>query len=71
MSSRPAPTANLEPPIRPLDGPLLTPTDAANLLNVKPSWIYEATRTGKLPCIRLGRHIRFTQQMLEDWLSGH
>ncbi len=34
------------------------------LLNVKTSWIYKATRTGKLPCIRLGRHIRFTQAML-------
>jgi excisionase family DNA binding protein len=30
----------------------------------------EATRTGRLPCIRLGRHIRFTQQMLEEWLAG-
>ena len=62
-------TGELEPPIRPLDGPLLTPVDAAALLNVKTSWIYEATRTGRLPCIRLGRHIRFTRGMLEEWLS--
>ena len=63
-----SPAAELEPPIRPLDGPLLTPAQAAALLNVKTSWIYEATRTGKLPCIRLGRHIRFTRGMLEEWL---
>jgi excisionase family DNA binding protein len=55
--------------IRPLDGPLLTPTEAAALLSVKTSWIYEAVRTGRLPCLRLGRHIRFTQAMLEDWLD--
>jgi excisionase family DNA binding protein len=59
----------LDPPIRPLDSPLLTPVDAATLLSVKTSWIYEAVRTGRLPCIRLGRHIRFTRGMLEDWLS--
>ncbi len=60
--------AELVPPIRPLDGPLLTPADAAALLNVKTSWIYEAVRTGRLPCLRLGRHIRFTRAMLEEWL---
>ena len=58
-----------QPPTGLLQGPLLTPADAAALLNVKTSWIYEATRTGRLPCIRLGRHIRFTRRMLEEWLS--
>ncbi len=52
-----------------LDGPLLRPEEAAALLAVKPSWIYEAVRTGRLPCLRIGRHIRFTQSMLEDWLA--
>jgi hypothetical protein len=32
-----------------LAGPLLKPADAALLLNVKPSWIYEAVRVRKLP----------------------
>ena len=54
---------------RRLDGPLLRPEQAAELLNVKPSWIYDAARTNKLPCIRIGRHIRFTRAMLEDWLA--
>ncbi len=54
---------------RRLDDPLLRPDQAAELLAVKPSWIYEAVRTGRLPCIRVGRHIRFTQAMLEDWLA--
>jgi excisionase family DNA binding protein len=52
-----------------LDAPLLTPTEAAQLLAVKPSWIYEAVRSGTLPCLRIGRHIRFTRTMLEDWLQ--
>jgi excisionase family DNA binding protein len=51
------------------DGPLLRPDQAAHLLSVKTSWVYEAVRSGRVPCIRVGRHIRFTRQMLEDWLA--
>jgi excisionase family DNA binding protein len=50
--------------------PLLTPADAAQLLAVKPRWIYEAVRAGTLPCLRIGRHIHFTRAMLEEWLQG-
>jgi excisionase family DNA binding protein len=57
-------------PVRRLDGPLLRPDQAAELLSVKTSWVYDAARTGKLPCLRVGRHIRFTRTMLEDWLAG-
>jgi len=53
-----------------LEGPLLRPDQAAALLAVKTSWIYEATRTGRLPCLRIGRHIRFTHTMLEEWLTN-
>jgi excisionase family DNA binding protein len=56
--------------VRRLDGPLLRPDQAAELLSVKTSWVYDAVRTGRLPCLRIGRHIRFTRVMLEDWLAG-
>ena len=49
--------------------PLLKPADAAELLAVKTSWIYEAVRSGSLPCLKVGRHIRFTRPMLEEWLA--
>jgi excisionase family DNA binding protein len=49
--------------------PLLRPAEAAELLSVRPSWIYEAVRTNRLPCLRVGRHIRFTRAMLEAWLA--
>jgi hypothetical protein len=42
--------------VRRLDGQLLRPDQAAELLSVKTSWIY-AVRTGNLPCVRVGRHI--------------
>jgi excisionase family DNA binding protein len=53
-----------------LNTPLLRPDQAAQLLAVRPSWIYEAVREGRLPCLRVGRHIRFTQTMLETWLEA-
>lgn len=56
------------PPARLLDKPLLRPEEAAELLSVKTSWVYDAVRAGNLPCRRVGRHIRFTKAMLEDWL---
>jgi excisionase family DNA binding protein len=49
--------------------PLLRPEEAARLLSVKTSWIYEAVRTRRLPCVRVGRHIRFTKQLLEEWVA--
>jgi excisionase family DNA binding protein len=54
-----------------LQEPLLRPEDAARLLSVKPSWIYEAVRARRMPCVRIGRHIRFTQPMIEEWLAAN
>jgi excisionase family DNA binding protein len=53
------------------EGPLLRPEDAARLLAVKPSWVYEAVRARRLPCIRVGRHLRFTRTMLGRWVAEH
>lgn len=51
------------------EGPLLRPEEAAHLLSVKTSWIYDAVRSGRMPCVRIGRYVRFTRSMLEDWLA--
>jgi excisionase family DNA binding protein len=52
-----------------LNEPLLRPAEAAALLSVRTSWIYDAVRAGRLPHLRVGRHIRFTRSDLERWLS--
>jgi excisionase family DNA binding protein len=54
-----------------LSEPLLTPADAAALLSVRRSWIYDAARNGHLPCVRVGRHVRFLRSDLERWVSAH
>jgi excisionase family DNA binding protein len=48
--------------------PLLTPAPAAALLAVRISWVYEAVRAGKLPCVRIGRHLRFLRSDLARWV---
>jgi excisionase family DNA binding protein len=58
----------VEPRALRLDSPLLKPEQATELLAVRTSWIYEAVRTNRLPCLRIGRHIRFTRETLEEWL---
>jgi excisionase family DNA binding protein len=52
-----------------LSEPLLRPEQAAELLSVKVSWIYEASRAGRLPFLRVGKHLRFTRSDLEQWLT--
>lgn len=48
--------------------PLLDAQDAATLLTVRPSWIYDAARSGALPHIKIGRHLRFLRSDLEQWV---
>jgi excisionase family DNA binding protein len=31
--------------------------------------VYEAVRTGRLPCIKVGRHLRFVRSDLERWVA--
>jgi excisionase family DNA binding protein len=52
-----------------LEEPLIDVKRAAELLNVRVSWIREATRTGYLPCLKIGKHVRYTRSMLESWLA--
>jgi excisionase family DNA binding protein len=54
-----------------LDEPLLDAEQAAALLNVRPSWVRDAVRARRLPCIRIGRHMRFTRPMLEQWAARY
>ena len=61
--------------LRPAD--LLTPEQLAERLQVKKSWIFEQTRNRAkvrnahpLPCIRLGKYIRFSWPQVCKWLEN-
>lgn len=63
MSVEPRPAASLAEP-------LLDATAAAKLLSVKPSWVYEAVRSRRIPHLKIGRHIRFLRSDLEAWIDS-
>jgi excisionase family DNA binding protein len=52
-----------------LTQPLLSVHQAAGMLSVRPSWIYDAARRGQLPSVRLGKHVRFLRSDLECWVA--
>lgn len=54
------------------DAPLLKPIEVARRLGVSRSWVYEAARAGRMPCVRLGGPdgpVRFVPEDVEGWLE--
>jgi len=52
---------------------ILTPEEVAARLKVPESWVYEKTRArcrNPMPCLRLGRYIRFDWNAVIIWLSA-
>ena len=48
----------------------LTIQEAADLLRVKVSWLYERTRTNTVPHVKLGKNLRFDRAELLSWANG-
>ena len=42
----------------------------AEYLRVSASWVYQATASGVLPCVRIGTALRFRKRDLDAWLNG-
>lgn len=60
----------------PASGVLLTPAELAARLAVGESWVREKTRErarlrdrDPLPCVRLGKYVRFSWTAVEAWLQ--
>ena len=41
--------------------------EAAKVLNVPRSWLYERTRKNAVPCVRIGKYVRFDWDQLLAW----
>ena len=56
----------------PLNEPLLTAEDVAELLSIPRSSVYDYTRRQRnpLPSIPIGRHRRFHRSAIEAWLTA-
>jgi excisionase family DNA binding protein len=48
---------------------LLTAAEVADILALPESWVREATRTGRLPHLALGRYRRYSRQAIEAWVE--
>ena len=64
LASLPPPTPELEP--------LITAEEAAELLKVPVSWIYQHARPSvaakhRLPYLKIGRYTRFRESQLRAW----
>jgi excisionase family DNA binding protein len=58
-------------PLNPAD--ILTPEEVAARLKVPESWVYEKTRArcrNPIPCLRLGRYVRFDWNAVITWLTA-
>lgn len=54
----------------PVPPSLLTVDEAAELLSVPASWLRKRVAERKVPCTRLGRHVRFTREQLQDVITA-
>ena len=48
---------------------LLTANEVATLLAVPVSWVQESTRSGAIPCVKLGRYRRYRETDVHAWLE--
>jgi excisionase family DNA binding protein len=48
---------------------LLTAAELADRLAVPKTWVLESARSGAMPCVRLGRYVRFDLADVETWLK--
>jgi excisionase family DNA binding protein len=50
-------------------GQLLEAKHVALLLSVPVSWVREHTRRGEIPCVPLGRYVRYRREDVERWIA--
>jgi excisionase family DNA binding protein len=67
MSQAPSIEAPIDDALEPL---LLTPEEAADVLRWSPRSLWEATRAGHVPSVRLGRNVRYSLEALRTWVRA-
>ena len=50
-------------------GLLLTPGDAAKALSIGTRTLWGLTKRGEIPCVRIGRAVRYDPRDLAAWIS--
>lgn len=50
---------------------LLTLHDVVRILQVKPSWVYDAVEGNRLPAVKIGRFLRFRLEDIQAFIERH
>lgn len=59
------------PPIdRPLRSQMLRAAPVAKWLNTTEKRVYHWARVGLLPCVRIGRNVRFNEDEIRAWIEA-
>jgi excisionase family DNA binding protein len=48
---------------------LLTAKEVGERLSVPETWVRQESREGRMPCLRLGRYVRFDWPAVVEWLA--
>lgn len=48
--------------------PLMTPNEVADLLQLARKTVVRMARDGRIPCVRIGRVLRFDHEEIDRWL---
>jgi excisionase family DNA binding protein len=48
---------------------LLTAGEVSRMLQVTRARVYELARLGLIPCVHIGRQVRFEETALREWVS--
>ena len=49
---------------------LLKSQEAAETLAISPRKLWELTNCGEIPCVRIGRAVRYSVEDLQQWIRG-
>ena len=47
---------------------VLTIKELSTYLKIPKSTLYKLVREGKIPCQKIGRHLRFYRETIDEWL---
>ena len=54
-----------------MDRLLVRPSEAAELLGLGRSKIYELLASGEIPVVRIGKSVRVPMDALREWITAH
>lgn len=63
------PTTKNPVSLAPIGRLLLTPSEAAAALRISPRMLWSQTKSGVIPCIRLGKAVRYSPEALQEWIN--